>query len=151
MRVFSDGEAFRFAFDVNTPKGLRKLKAGHPGAYPCGDRCEIAFALKGTYFQFAFSAAGDCFSSKGLADTFSCGWSVATEKKKGGWRAIARIPFADIGFEPLVDSKIKCMASISYSHGDARSQSVTYSLGKSVPHTPETWSTLDVDINTEDE
>ena len=151
VRVFSDGEAFRFAFDVNTPKGLRKLKAGHPGAYPCGDRCEIAFALKGTYFQFAFSAAGDCFSSKGPTDTFSCGWSVATEKKKGGWRAIARIPFADIGFEPLVDSKIKCMASISYSHGDARSQSVTYSLGKSVPHTPETWITLDVDINTEDE
>ena len=151
VRVFSDGEAFHFAFDVKTPKGPRKLKAESPGAYPCGDRGEVAFALKGKYYQFAFSAAGDRFSSKGLTDTFCCDWSVEIEDNKDGWRAFVRIPFAALDFEPLVDSKIKCMASISYSHGNARSQSVTYSLGKSVPHTPETWSTLDVDINTENE
>jgi hypothetical protein len=144
--VFSDGEAFNIAFDVAKRGKIRTFRPGVKGAYPCGDRVEAAFALNGTYFQFAAGAGGDSFASKGLEGSFAGKWSVKTFRTGGGWRAVMRIPFDSIGFRPVANPALRFMASVSYSYGNASSQTMTYSLGGAMPHAPKKWLELRVEI-----
>ena len=123
--VFSDGEAFNIAFDVAKRGKIRTFRPGVKGAYPCGDKVEAAFALNGTYFQFAAGAGGDSFASKGLEGSFAGKWSVKTFRTGGGWRVVMRIPFDSIGFRPVANPVLRFMASVSYSYGNASSQTMT--------------------------
>lgn len=143
--VFSDGEAFNIAFDVRKRGKLRLRRTEDAGEYLVGDRGEVAIALNGTYYQFAFGAGGDSFASKALEGRFTGEWSVRTKVVPGGWRAVVRIPFASVGFRPVADPTVRFMVSVTYSHGNARSQGLTYSLGGASPHTPKTWSELRVE------
>lgn len=145
--MFSDGEAFNIAFDVAKRGKIRTFRPGVKAAYPCGDKVEAAFALNGTYFQFAAGAGGDGFASKGLEGNFAGKWSVKTFRTGKGWRAVMRIPFDSIGFRPVADPVVRFMASVSYSCGDAPSQTMAYSLGGAAPHSPKTW--LEIRVDTE--
>lgn len=146
VSIYSDGDAFVVGFDIRKSGKVRVKAPVREGAYPVGDKVELAFAHKGSYWQFAFGAGGDMFAAKGRDEQWTCGWSVRTERTATGWRAVARIPFAALGFVPDVDPCIRFMTMVSYSHGEARSQTVNYSLGGGVPHTPLSWSVLRVAI-----
>ena len=148
--VFADGDAFVMGFNVKKPGKVRALRPARKGAFPSGDKAEFSFGHGGTYYQFAFGAGGDKFEAKGSDSLWTCGWTVKTEIVKGGWRAVARVPFAAIGFRPEVDPTTRFMAMFSQSHGEARSQTVNYSLGGGIPHSPLTWTPIRVvaeDIN----
>ena len=126
----------QIALDIKKSGLLGVLRAGENGGYPIGDKAMVAFSHKRRYWQFMFGATGIKYAGEGLDRRYDGEWSVKTEKTSDGWRAVARIPFASIGFEPIADPSIRFMAMISYSHGDAPSQIVNYSLCGVTPFSP---------------
>ena len=142
--IYSDGDSFQIVFDIKRSGALGTLRYGENGGYPVGDKAMAAFSHKGRYWQFVFGPTGAKYAGEGLNRRFDGEWSVRTEKTSDGWRAVARIPFSSLGFEPIADPTIRFMAMISYSHGDAPSQIVNYSLCGATPFTPQSWSVIRV-------
>jgi len=143
--IYSDGNAFNIAFDIKKDGPVRAIKPTRVGAYPLGDKAEISFGSGDTYWQFAFGADGSLFEAKGVDVEWKCDWTVRSEKVRGGWRAIVRIPFAAIGFDPGRDPCIRFLAMVSSTYGDSRSQVSSWTLGGGLPHSPLSWATIRVD------
>jgi hypothetical protein len=142
--IYSDGSAFHVAFDVKKEGPVRLRPPSRAGAYPDGDRAEVSFSRDGTYWQFAFGADGSRFEAKERDAQWTCDWSVRTEKTPGGWRAVVRIPFAAIGFDPGRDANIRFLAMVSPTYGESGRQVSSWSLGGGLPHSPLSWTTLHV-------
>jgi hypothetical protein len=142
--IYSDGDSFQIVFNIKKSGPFAVLRAGDNGGYPVGDKAMVAFSHKGRYWHFVFGPTGVKYAGEGLYKQFGGKWSVKTEKSADGWKAVARIPFASIGFEPIADPSIRFMAMISYSHDDAPSQIVNYSLCGAMPFTPQSWTPLRV-------
>ena len=145
--IYSDGTAFHVAFDVRKVGPVRQRPPARPGAYPDGDRAEVSFGRDGTYWQFAFGADGSRFEAKERDAQWTCDWSVRTEKTSGGWRAVVRIPFAALGFDPSRDASIRFLAMVSPTYGESGRQVSSWSLGNGLPHSPLSWTTLQVQFH----
>ena len=142
--IYSDGNSFQIAFDIKKTGPVRAIKPANAGDYPLGDRAEISFGQGDTYWQFAFGADGSLFEAKGMDATWKCDWTVRSEKVRGGWRAVVRIPFAAIGFDPGRDPCIRFLAMVSSTYGDSRPQVSSWTLGGGLPHSPISWATIRV-------
>ena len=142
--IYSDGSAFHIAFDVKKEGPVRLRSPSRAGAYPDGDRAEVSFSRDGTYWQFAFGADGSRFEAKERDAQWTCDWSVRTEKTPGGWRAVVRIPYAAMGFDPGRDANIRFLAMVSPTYGESGRQVSSWSLGGGLPHSPLSWTMLHV-------
>ena len=146
VRMYSDGNAFHILFDVKKKGPVRAIPPAGKGDYPVGDKAEVSFGIGNTYWQFAFGADGSLYEAKGLDATWTCDWSVRTEQVRGGWRAVVRIPFAALGFDPGRDPCVRFLAMVSQSYGGAKSQTTSWTLGGGLPHAPLSWTTLRVEL-----
>ena len=144
FRIYADGDSFHIACDVKRKGSLRIGGTSvDAGKFPSGDRVELFFGEgKKSYFHFAFDVDGRKFEAKGLDSSWTCEWKVRTEKTRDGWRAVASIPFAAIGFKPCKNSELRFLLAVPRFLGKDGACTVLYTFGGGIPHAPSTWLPL---------
>ena len=146
-RIFSDGRAFWVGFDVRTKSAPHARTSGPKGCFPRGDKVEASFSSKKHgYFQFAFDCDGNRYEAKGLDRSWECEWDLRVEKGAKGWKAVMRVPFDALGFEPHVDPRLRFMPMVTFDDGGPSGGSMNYSWLGGIPHTPVSWGELSVAI-----
>ena len=143
-RIYSDGDSFHVACDVKGKNGaVHAGKQTKTGGFPSGDRVELFFGEgKKPYSHFAFGPDGSRFEAKGLDASWTCDWKIRTEKTADGWRAVVRIPFDAIGFEPHGNPRIRFLLAVPQFFGKDGEYTIFHTLGGGVPHAPSTWLSL---------
>lgn len=144
FRICSDGKAFKI--EVMVCKQDVPVTDCQPDkdGFLCGDKAELFFGTTdGPSYQFVFDSAGRTFEAKGPDASWAGNWKVSAERTADGWRAIAEIPFASIGFAPNVNPRIRFLPVLSmktkYAEGVRN-----FSWKAAMPHKVSDWGELNV-------
>ena len=97
-----------FADDAATLVPSQRKADGDEG-FPRGDIMEffIGDAKTGVYYQFAFDVGNDVvYDGKVFDKTWNGKWERIIERKDDRWIAVVKIPFSEIGVNPVENHKL---------------------------------------------
>lgn len=145
VRVLADGKAFLVAFDVRTPGGRTfNRKPIPPRNFPIGERIELQFSSPvDGYYHFVFDPDGNKYDARMRDCGWRASWDVRTMRTDGGWKAVVRIPFETIGFNPHLRPNVRFLPLIAL-YGSEGAKCRLVSWGGGVPHEPDGWGELTV-------
>lgn len=113
VRVLHDMKNIYIYFD-NFAEDAEKLVpskkiAGNSETFPRGDIMEffIGDSRTGIYYQFAFDVGNEAvYDGKVFDATWNGKWERVIQRKKDRWIAVVKIPFSEIGVDPVKSHKL---------------------------------------------
>lgn len=146
VKVFADDRSLVVGMDARTPGGrLYNRTPIPPRNFPIGERGEVSVSSPTDgYFHFCFDPDGNRYDAKGRDCGWRGDWSVRTQRCETGWKAVVRIPFETIGFNPHLRPDMRFLPLLAI-YGDEKANCRHLSWNGGVPHEVPTWGILNIE------
>ena len=145
LKVFHNGRSLYLGTFVK-----KELLKGKPSpkkdfTFPDGDHLEFFFVNNKDYgyYHLAWNLMGALYDARATDPSWNGKWEVKVEKRKDGWKSVARIPFDTMGFTLQQRNKLSSLIFIS-SSTEKKQEYATWGGGK--VHSVDSFGELILDL-----